>query len=87
MWTWSLTTWIGFLAAALTTVANIPQVMKAWRSRETRDLSLGMTLILTGGLTLWVIYGILQSDSVIIIANAAGLMLALSLMVLKLRYG
>ncbi len=87
MWTWSLTTWIGFLAAALTTAANIPQVMKAWRSRETRDLSLGMTLILTGGLTLWVIYGILQSDSVIIIANAAGLMLALSLMVLKLRYG
>lgn len=85
--TWSLATWLGLLAAVLTTAANIPQVLKAWRTRETRDLSLTMTLILASGLALWVVYGILQSDSVIIVANAAGLLLALSLMALKLRYG
>jgi len=85
--TLSLTTWLGLLAAALTTAANVPQVLKAWRTRETRDLSLKMTLILASGLALWVVYGILQSDSVIVVANAAGLLLALSLTLLKLRFG
>ena len=83
----TLTTWLGLLAAALTTAANVPQVLKAWRTRETRDLSLKMTLILASGLALWVVYGILQSDSVIAVANAAGLLLALSLTQLKLRFG
>jgi|EndMetStandDraft_4_1072995.scaffolds.fasta_scaffold1967379_1 MtN3 and saliva related transmembrane protein len=84
---WSLTTVLGFAAAALTTMANVPQVWKAWRSRQTEDLSLGMTLILTAGLGLWVVYGLLQADLVIVFANAVATCLALALAALKLRYG
>lgn len=80
-------TLIGLLAAALTTSANLPQVLKAWRTRETSDLSLKMTVILAAGLGFWVAYGVLQGDAVIVIANAVAMLLALALTVLKLRHG
>jgi MtN3 and saliva related transmembrane protein len=84
---WSLTTWLGLAAALLTTAANIPQVVKSWRTRETSDLSLAMIATLASGLALWVVYGFLQSDPVIMIANAAGMVLSLNLLALKLWYG
>lgn len=84
---WSLTTLLGVAAAALTTFANVPQVLKAWRTKDTKDLSLAMTVILTSGLILWVIYGLLRSDYVIVLANAIAALLALTLTVLKLRHG
>jgi MtN3 and saliva related transmembrane protein len=80
-------TCLGLAAAALTTIANVPQVWKAWRTGETRDLSLAMTLILAAGLGLWAVYGVLQSDAVIVIANAIAMLLALTLAGLKLRHG
>ena len=82
-----LATFLGLAAAALTTVANVPQVWKAWRSGETRDISLAMTLILAAGLGLWVVYGTLKSDPVIVVANAIAMLLALALAGLKLRHG
>ncbi len=85
--TFSLATFLGLAAAALTTIANVPQVWKAWRTGETRDLSLAMTLILATGLGLWTVYGFLQSDAVIVIANAIAMLLALALAGLKLRHG
>ena len=84
---WSFATILGMAAAALTTSANIPQVWKAWRTGETDDLSLAMTMTLTAGLGLWVVYGLLQSDVVIIIANAWAMILAITLTALKLKYG
>ncbi len=84
---WNAATLLGLLAALLTTVANVPQVWKAWRTRQTSDLSLAMTLILAAGLGLWIVYGILQGDAVIIAANAVAMTLALTLSALKLRYG
>ena len=83
----SLTTVLGLVAAALTTAANIPQVIKAWRTGQTEDLSLRMTLTLATGLATWVIYGVMKSDPVIVIANAVALLLAITLSVLKLRFG
>ena len=83
----TLVTLIGLAAAIVTTAANVPQVWKAWRTRDAKDLSLKMTLLLTAGLGLWVIYGILQTDIVIIVANAVAMVLAISLTILKLKFG
>jgi MtN3 and saliva related transmembrane protein len=80
-------TLIGLMAAALTTAANAPQVWKTWRTREAADISLRMTLLLTAGLALWVAYGFMQGDVVIILANAIAVALAATLTVLKLRFG
>lgn len=82
----ALITAIGVAAAICTTAANVPQLMKAWRTQETDDLSLKMLALLSVGLGLWITYGVLKSDWVIILANGIGLVLAIALVALKLFY-
>lgn len=76
---------IGGIAAALTTLAYIPQVRKAWPRGSTDDLSLYMLLALDAGLTLWIVYGVFKQDWVIVTANAIGASLVLVVLVCKLR--
>ena len=83
----TLITAIGCAAAALTTLAFLPQAVKSWRSRSTSDVSLGMILILVIGIVLWLAYGLLRADLPIIAANAVTLVLAGSILVSKLRFG
>lgn len=77
---------LGLVAGACTTVAFIPQVVKTWRTRSTKDLSLWMFSIFCLGLLLWLIYGFLRSDIPVIVANSITLMLASFLLVLKIRW-
>jgi len=76
---------IGYAAAALTTCAFIPQVVKSWRSRSTGDLSATMLVVFTAGISLWLIYGIAAGSMPVILANAITLVLSATLAVLKLR--
>jgi MtN3 and saliva related transmembrane protein len=78
---------IGFGAAFCTTVAFLPQVIKTWTTRSTKDVSLGMFLIFSTGTLLWLIYGLLIGDVPLIAANAVTLALALTILGFKLRYG
>ncbi len=66
----SLIPWIGIVAAALTSLSYIPQVRKAWLRGSTHDLSLKMLVALTTGLLLWIGYGLLKGDWVIVAATA-----------------
>lgn len=77
---------IGLLAGALTTIAFVPQVLKTWRTKSTDDLSLGMYLIFCCGVILWLTYGIIKNDLPIILANGVTLVLALSILLLKMIY-
>ena len=77
---------IGFAAAVFTTIAFLPQVIKAWKTRSTHDLSYQMILIFMTGVTLWLIYGILIQDRPVMYANAFTLMLIFILLLLKIRY-
>ncbi|HEY7852306.1 MAG TPA: SemiSWEET transporter, partial [Caulobacteraceae bacterium] len=74
-------------ASFCTTVAFLPQVLRAWRTRSTRDISLGMFLVFSVGILLWLIYGLMVRDAPLIAANAVTLVLALTILVLKLRHG
>ena len=76
---------IGLAAAACTTAANLPQLKKAWTTGETDDISLKTLLLFACGLGLWVVYGVLQKDIVIILANGISLALLAGLLYLKLR--
>ena len=78
---------IGFAAAACTTVAYAPQVIKVWKTRSARDISLGMFLIMVLGLALWLIYGLLCGDGPLIASNAVTMLLAGGILVMKLKYG
>jgi MtN3 and saliva related transmembrane protein len=75
---------IGLAAAVCTTAANLPQLKKAWTTGQTDDISLKMLLLLACGLGLWVVYGVLKKDIVIILANAISLALLVGLVWLKL---
>lgn len=78
---------IGLAAATLTTVAFLPQVVKVWRTRSTRDISFSAFSILFAGAALWLLYGILISDAPLIAGNAIGVMLIGTILLFKLRYG
>jgi MtN3 and saliva related transmembrane protein len=81
-----LTSLLGFIAGALTTVSFIPQVLHAWRSKRCDDLSWAMLLTFSAGVVLWLAYGIRLWAMPIIVANAVTLALLLILMALKTRY-
>lgn len=78
---------IGYCAATLTTIAFLPQVIKVWRSRSAKDISLPMYGLFTLGTALWLAYGILSHSLPVIAANAITLVLAIGVLVAMLRFG
>jgi MtN3 and saliva related transmembrane protein len=77
---------IGLLAGSLTTIAFLPQVIKTWKTKSTKDISLGMFLTFCTGVLLWIIYGSLVKDIPVVIANVATLSLASTILWFKLKY-
>ena len=77
---------IGFLAGFCTTIAFIPQVIKVWKTKRTRDISLVMFVTFTFGVICWTIYGIFISNLPMIIANAITLILASLILIAKIRF-
>lgn len=77
---------IGFIAGALTTVAFLPQVIKTLVIKSSKDIALGLCVLNACAGALWTTYGILVMKWPLIIPNAIGLALGLSLLILKLRY-
>jgi MtN3 and saliva related transmembrane protein len=79
--------WLGYAAAALTSASFIPQAVMTIRTRDTRGISRGMYIIFTVGVALWLAYGIALDSWPMIFANVSTLILAVTILVLKLRYG
>ena len=77
---------VGYIAGALTTISFVPQVMRAWKLKETRDLSLAMLILFAAGILLWTWYGIWTESLPIIVANVITFLLILVLLGLKFRY-
>jgi MtN3 and saliva related transmembrane protein len=79
--------WIGYIAAALTTLSFVPQAAKTIRSRDTSGISLGMYVVFIIGVACWFGYGILLGSWPMILANAVTFLLAAVILGLKLRHG
>lgn len=77
---------LGLVAGFLTTAAFLPQVLKTWKSRSAKDLSLGMFSLFCLGVALWLIYGFAVNDIPVIAANLVTLLLASTLLFFKLRF-
>jgi len=80
-------TTIGLVAGTLTSIAAIPQVIKTLQTRHVRDISVWQPLLLSFGVALWMIYGILIGDVPLILANITPLICNAILTGMKLRYG
>jgi MtN3 and saliva related transmembrane protein len=81
-----LTDVIGIIAGILVLSSFIPQLYKAYRTKRMLDVSIYLMALIASGMFLWVIYGIIRRDPVIIGTNAAGFVLNIILMILKLKY-
>jgi len=77
---------LGLTAGSLTTAAFLPQVVKTWKSRSAKDLSLGMFSLFCLGVLLWLVYGLIVNDVPVIAANLVTLMLASTLLYFKLSF-
>ncbi len=82
----STVTILGLVAGTLTTLSFLPQLIKAWKSRSTHDISIGMFTLLAVGVGLWIIYGIVTADVPVIAANSLTLLFVGLILALKLRY-
>lgn len=77
---------IGFAAAALTTAAYIPQAIKTIKTRQTKDISLWMYVMMSVGILLWLVYGIYNADWPIILANCVTIMLVIPILIIKIMF-
>jgi MtN3 and saliva related transmembrane protein len=78
---------IGIIAGTLTTIAFLPQVIQVLKTKSTEDISLVMYVVFITGVAFWLIYGILLGAWPVIIANIVTFILALIVLVMKLRHG
>jgi MtN3 and saliva related transmembrane protein len=79
-------TLLGSVAAACTTGAFVPQLVRVARHRRVRDISLAAFLVLTVGSALWATYGALIGSLPVLVANVVTLALVLATLILKVRY-
>lgn len=77
---------LGLVAGTLTTIAFLPQLLKTWKSRSAKDVSLVMMITFCIGVALWIVYGLAIGAMPIIAANVVTLSLALMILILKIRY-
>jgi MtN3 and saliva related transmembrane protein len=80
------TTLIGLGAALCTTFSFVPQALKVIKTKNTKDLSLGMYVVFVVGVSLWLAYGLLLEDLPMILANVVTLVLSLTILGYKIRY-
>ncbi|MFH1423582.1 MAG: SemiSWEET transporter [Candidatus Nealsonbacteria bacterium] len=77
---------LGLVAATLTSAAGLPQVIKSWKNKSTKDLSLIMIVQFLMGISLWTIYGLFKKDAAILFAQAVAYVFYFSLLILKIKY-
>ncbi|MBL8263025.1 MAG: SemiSWEET transporter [Xanthomonadaceae bacterium] len=79
--------WAGYTAAAMTTLAFVPQAVKTIRTKDTRSISLGMYLVFTAGIAMWLVYGIALDSMPMILSNIVTFILSATILGLKLKHG
>ena len=80
-----MNTAVGGMAAFCTTISYLPQLKKCWQTGHAGDLSMTMFTILAAGVALWIVYGFLKSDLLIVFANTVSFVLLIGILYFKLR--
>lgn len=78
---------IGFIAGILVAVSLLPQVIKSWKTRSTKDVALSWSVINLTGQVLWIIYGVYISSASLVIMSSIALMMNIFMVALKLKFG
>jgi MtN3 and saliva related transmembrane protein len=78
--------YLGYLAGFLTVASFLPQVVRTWRTKQTKDLSVGTFVLLITSGALWVTYGVMESDRPVILTNVGMVALNVAILTAKLRF-
>jgi MtN3 and saliva related transmembrane protein len=81
-----MTNTLGIVAAIFTSSTFLSQIIKSWRSKSTKDISSWMMFQMSLGIALWLIYGFLKGDIVILTAQAIAAIFTTILLILKIKY-
>ena len=77
---------LGYSACAVTALTFLPQVIKTWKEKSAKNVSLMMFVIAAINEVMWIAYGVMRNDMVIIITNVIMIVMAMIMISLKLRY-
>lgn len=77
---------LGWIAGTLTTIAFFPQLLKTWTTKSAKDVSLAMMITFCIGVFLWLLYGLTINAMPVVVTNSVTLILALLILILKIRY-
>ena len=78
---------LGFVAGALVTCSMIPQIIRVFKLKSAREISMLFTTLLLLGIIIWLAYGIYLKLAPVILWNAVGVALVSCLLYAKLKYG
>lgn len=77
---------LGLTAGTITSITFLPQVIQVWKTKSSRDISLGMLLLLLLGVSMWLAYGIIIANTAIIYTNSMVMAMGLILLYFKWKY-
>jgi MtN3 and saliva related transmembrane protein len=77
---------VGLFAGTCVTISVVPQILKVWKTKKVKQISLKTFGILTFGLLIWIIYGIIKNDLPIIITNSVSFCLNLIMVYFLIYY-
>ena len=78
---------VGFIAGSLVSLSFLPQIIKSWKSKSTKDIAISLTIINISGQILWIVYGIGISSISLIIMSIITFSMTSSLLILKIKFG
>ena len=77
---------IGIIASVATAVSLLPQLIKLLKEKKSDNISYGMISILFVGLILWITYGVMKEDWIIVISNSVSLLLNILIVIFSVKY-
>jgi MtN3 and saliva related transmembrane protein len=78
---------LGILAGAVVALGYVPQVVRVWRLKSAREISLPFTVLVLCGIVCWLIYGVSLGLTSVTLWNSVNIVLLSMLLVAKLKYG
>src|SRR3989338_7973026 len=78
---------MGYTAGMLVVISLLPQAIKSWPPKSPKDISLWRYIIYVSGLIIWIAYAIIIKNGPVAVMNSVGLILAVSILYLKIRHG
>lgn len=77
---------LGLMAGTITSITFLPQVIRIWKTKSVKDISMLMMILLIAGTSMWLTYGLLMKDAAIIYTNVMVLVMSLIMFYFKIRY-